>query len=342
MHHHPLTLFFLILCLGFLTSCSQTQFAAHMAKQIPLPGDTPKSVGSYKVGTPYKIAGTKYYPRETFNHTEVGVASWYGPNFHGKLTANGEIFDKNELTAAHRTLQMPSIIRVTNLQNGRSLILRVNDRGPFAKNRILDVSERAAALLGFKNQGTTKVKIELLPNESKDVAARAKADQDTGGYEIALNQRKQYGRNYSSSNINRPQQSQNTYVASQSPRPPAVKPVTQVSLSTIENQQVVPTQKPAPVFENTNNAPISYTPKPAAFNQNIYVQAGAFSQEQNALSYSQQLSALAPSKVMFTRVNNVPYYRVRLGPFETKNEAETVIASLIQKGNSQAVIVLDQ
>ena len=108
--------------------------------------------GSYKVGNPYKIMGTWYYPKEDYGYSEVGMASWYGEDFHAKKTANGENYDMNTLTAAHRTLPLPSIVKVTNLENGRSLVLRVNDRGPYAKNRIIDISKRGAQLLGFQTQ----------------------------------------------------------------------------------------------------------------------------------------------------------------------------------------------
>lgn len=127
--------------------------------------------GSYKVGSPYQIDGKWYYPKEDYGYSEVGIASWYGSDFHNKKTANGEKYDMNTLTAAHRTLPLPSIVRVTNLENGRSLVLRVNDRGPYAKNRIIDVSKRAAQLLGFQTQGTAKVRVDLLEDESKELKA---------------------------------------------------------------------------------------------------------------------------------------------------------------------------
>lgn len=123
--------------------------------------------GCYKVGNPYQIFGTWYYPKEDYTYSEVGTASWYGKDFHAKATANGEKYDMNTLTAAHRTLPMPSIVKVTNLENGRSVILRVNDRGPYAKNRIIDISSRGADILDFKKQGTAKVKVEVLAKESK-------------------------------------------------------------------------------------------------------------------------------------------------------------------------------
>ena len=129
--------------------------------------------GSYKVGAPYKIDGVTYTPTEEFNHVETGVASWYGPGFHGKSTANGEAYDQSARTAAHRTLQMPAIVRVTNLDNGMSTVVRINDRGPFARSRIIDLSRTAAQELDIVRNGTGHVRIEQLQAESlavKDVA----------------------------------------------------------------------------------------------------------------------------------------------------------------------------
>lgn len=127
--------------------------------------------GIYKVGNPYKIMGQSYVPKEEYGYSEVGMASWYGSDFHNKNTANGENYDMNTLTAAHRTLPLPSIVKVTNLENGRSLILRVNDRGPYVKNRIIDISKRGAQLLGYQANGTAKVRVELMEEESKKLKA---------------------------------------------------------------------------------------------------------------------------------------------------------------------------
>lgn len=126
-----------------------------------------KYPGYYKVGKPYKIFGKWYYPKEDWNYKEIGVSSWYGEDFYGKLTANGETYDMYDMTAAHRTLPMPCIVKVTNLENGKSVKLRVNDRGPFAKDRIIDVSKAASKKLGFHRQGTTKVKVEFLRRDTK-------------------------------------------------------------------------------------------------------------------------------------------------------------------------------
>ncbi|MGY8986661.1 MAG: septal ring lytic transglycosylase RlpA family protein, partial [Sphingomonadales bacterium] len=134
-----------------------------------------------KIGKPYKIAGIWYYPAKDPDYEEFGMASWYGPNFHGRPTANGEKFDMNKLTAAHRTLPLPSYIRVTNLANGRTVVLRVNDRGPFANDRILDVSRRGAQLLGYKDKGVQKVKVELVnPDGSKIKKAIAEVGSSGG------------------------------------------------------------------------------------------------------------------------------------------------------------------
>ncbi len=122
----------------------------------------PKGGGRYVVGKKYKIAGKWYYPKHEPNYKKVGLASWYGPTFHGRKTANGEIFDRNGLTAAHTTMPLPSYAKVTNTANGRSMIVRVNDRGPFHGNRVIDLSERVATMLGTKDKGVGKVKVEYV------------------------------------------------------------------------------------------------------------------------------------------------------------------------------------
>ncbi len=122
----------------------------------------PKGGGRYMVGKPYKVAGKWYRPKLDPNYKSEGLASWYGPTFHGRMTANGEIFDRNALTAAHTTMPLPSYAKVTNVKNGRSLIVRVNDRGPFHGNRTIDLSERVATMLDYKSKGVAKVKVEYI------------------------------------------------------------------------------------------------------------------------------------------------------------------------------------
>jgi rare lipoprotein A len=125
----------------------------------------PKGGGRQMVGKPYTVAGRTYVPNETPRASE-GLASWYGSNFHGRMTANGEVFDRDSIAAAHTTMPLPSYARVTNLQNGHSMIVRVNDRGPFHGNRVIDVSERAAAALGFRQSGTARVRVEYVGRAS--------------------------------------------------------------------------------------------------------------------------------------------------------------------------------
>ena len=131
----------------------------------------PKGGGTYRVGKPYTVGGQLYVPEENINYRQEGLASWYGEDFHGRLTANGEVFDMTSLSAAHPTLPMPCYARVTNLSNGKSLIVRVNDRGPYHANRVMDVSSRAADLLGFKSTGVARVRVEYVgraPLEGSD------------------------------------------------------------------------------------------------------------------------------------------------------------------------------
>ena len=156
------------LALG-LSACAEAEFVVDSTKAVT----RSDSSGGYKIGQPYQIAGIWYYPAVDYNYDETGIASWYGPDFHGKATANGELYDMNGLTAAHRTLPLPSLVRVTNLENGRAINVRVNDRGPFAHGRIIDVSRRVAQLLGFEQQGTARVRVEILADESRALAAAA-------------------------------------------------------------------------------------------------------------------------------------------------------------------------
>jgi len=174
-----------LLLIPFLSGCSRIELASHFGKKLV--GSDVKSVGYYKVGSPYTIKGKRYYPAVDYNYNKVGIASWYGPNFHGKMTANGEIYNQNDLTAAHKTLPLPSIVRVTNLENGKSMIARVNDRGPYAHGRIIDMSKRSAELLGFRANGVAKVRVQVLEAESKHVAEMAKNKQDTRGVEVPMN-----------------------------------------------------------------------------------------------------------------------------------------------------------
>jgi peptidoglycan lytic transglycosylase len=122
----------------------------------------PKGGGTYRVGKPYVIGGRTYEPEENASYSAVGLASWYGEDFHGRATANGEVYDMTSISAAHPTLPIPSYARVTNLANHKSIVVRVNDRGPYHANRVIDVSVRTAKLLGFYDNGVTKVRVDYV------------------------------------------------------------------------------------------------------------------------------------------------------------------------------------
>ncbi len=149
--------------------------------RYPNNGELPKGDQGVKrkVGTPYKVAGKWYTPKEDPTYEEVGLASWYGKDFHGKKTANGEYFNMNALTAAHKTLPLPTFVKVTNVSNGRSIILRVNDRGPFVGDRIIDISRRGAQLLGFQKQGVTKVRVQAVDEDGNLPRKTRRADRGT-------------------------------------------------------------------------------------------------------------------------------------------------------------------
>lgn len=145
-----------------------------------IPGPTGTPYRAYIVGQPYQINGRTYYPREDFDYDRTGIASWYGSDFHGRRTANGETYDMNAMTAAHPTLPMPTIARVTNLENGRSVIVRINDRGPFAEDRIIDLSRAGARELGFEHAGLARVRVTVLREASlrlKRAAGLAEAEE---------------------------------------------------------------------------------------------------------------------------------------------------------------------
>jgi rare lipoprotein A len=145
-----------------LANCSTGKvFTEKYSQLIVAEGQpVPKGGGGYKVGQPYTINGQTYFPSDNPSYKAEGIASWYGPDFHGRLTANGEVFDMHGISAAHPTMPIPSYARVTNLDNGRSIIVRVNDRGPYARNRLIDVSIGAANALGFYGEGLAHVRVE--------------------------------------------------------------------------------------------------------------------------------------------------------------------------------------
>lgn len=181
-------------CSGGLSGKLDPRYGVSASARVVEPGEpVPKGGGVYRVGKPYQVAGHTYVPEENTNYSAVGLASWYGDDFHGRYTANGEIFDMNSISAAHPTLPLPCYVRVTDLDNHRSIVVRVNDRGPYVGNRVIDLSVRAAKLLGFYGDGLAKVKVEyvgrapLVGSDDRKLEATLREGAPVAGVRVASN-----------------------------------------------------------------------------------------------------------------------------------------------------------
>lgn len=154
-------------CGGPISSKLDPKYGVSASPRVVQLGEpVPKGGGTYRVGKPYMVGGRTYSPEENSSYRAEGIASWYGEDFHGRQTANGEVYDMQSISAAHPTLPIPSYARVTNLANQRSIIVRINDRGPYHADRLIDVSARTAQLLGFSDVGTTRVRVEYVGKAS--------------------------------------------------------------------------------------------------------------------------------------------------------------------------------
>lgn len=323
-----------------LAGCAESQFLIHTAKRVARTSDTPEG-GYYKVGKPYQIDGIWYHPEENYEYDETGIASWYGAAFHGKLTANGEEYDMNSLTAAHRTLPMPSFVRVTNLENGRSLVLKVNDRGPFAKGRIIDISRRGSQLLGFQNQGTARVRVQILADQSRAVAARLQNREDLARVGSPITVDKMPKASVSAEALPAPAG------AEASPSVTGTAPSGgSTSVQTASNDPLMPTgtipntTAPSETVALTTNpeAAVGHEPvKPTS----IYVQAGAFGIYENANKVRARLSPLGSVFLDQVLVDGKDLYRVRVGPLTDVKQADDVLSQVVGTGYPDARIIVD-
>jgi len=323
------------LCTLMLTGCSEIELGSHLFKTWGGHGDrgdvasssgaasygNSGSAGTFKVGKPYTVLGQTYVPQETYSYVETGIASWYGPGFHGGKTASGEKYDQNEMTAAHRTLQMPSLVRVTNLGNGRSVVVRVNDRGPFVKGRIMDVSGGAAKLLGMVGTGTARVKLELLGNESKALANAAKTGRSTKGVEVAFNQTGQLPSSYN-------------YVA------PSGPVISDVPMTEQDITQAAQAGSVAGHVEQGRFYPNPVVEQHPVVQTALFVQAGAFGIEENAKRLALKLSSISLSHVVPVPYSGGTLYKVRVGPLDSVRTADTVLKKVLASGQSDAIIVV--
>jgi rare lipoprotein A len=266
-------------------------------------------LGHYKLGKPYQVSGRWYYPSYDPSYSAVGVASWYGYPFHGRATANGELFDRNRVSAAHPTLPLPSIVRVTNLANQRQLELRVNDRGPFVGDRIIDLSQAAARALGFEQQGTTEVRVEFVgladapgtpPQPTVASPLRVAAAPEGGAAAEAA---------------------------------PAVVP--QPSDPPVRRTAAVHAHAPAAA------PPAAFPVADAALEKRCmgFIQVGAFAEAERAVQLAKELDAAIALPVSADLASTDRYVRVRLGPIEHPGEAEAALRWLQQIGHGNAFLV---
>jgi rare lipoprotein A len=294
--------------------------------------------GMYKVGAPYTIDGVTYVPMEEFQHVETGTASWYGPGFHGKSTANGEVYDQSDRTAAHRTLQMPSVLRVTNLDNGQSTVVRVNDRGPYSRGRVLDVSRAAAEELGMTQNGTARVRIEQLEMESQAMKQIALGGGGPDEQRTALDK-------YIAGRRGPPA----VVATAQAMPPPSPPPVVTVYAPNPRSPAVAPIEASgsaggdAPATLGSGRLTVASIASSITSLQPVggfYVQTGAFSTVGNAEKQRGLVTSYGSTEISPASSGGREVYRVRLGPYSTQEAAGMVADRLKRSGYGDARVVV--
>jgi len=299
-----------------VTACRSGNGEQLGERVVPLGQPVPKGGGAYRVGSPYQIAGVWYQPQEDPRYDRVGTASWYGELFHGRRTANGEIYDMDRLSAAHPTLPLPVYARVTNLQNNRSIVVRINDRGPYANDRLIDLSRRSAELLGYRERGTAQVRVQFL--------ARAPLNGDDS-----------YERRYLAN------QRWMTYAA----KDPDRNRKDPISVGSLPKEAVTAkssgwkTETKPPKTAARNDSPALKTAEAATPEGRILIQAGSFKSRDNADKARARLAAIAPVDVTPIAVGVDTYFRVRIGPFSTDRDAQSALSRAEEAGYSGAKIV---
>jgi rare lipoprotein A len=255
-----------------------------------------------RVGPPYQANGQWYVPTPEPGYEQSGTASWYGPTFNGQRTASGEVFDQTAITAAHPTLPIPSLVQVTNLENGREVIVRVNDRGPFVGNRLIDVSQGAAQVLGIDRAGTARVHIRYLGPAPRHV--------DANGADVPAP----------------------TPALSGGPAAPAQQEGP-ASLLPPQNAQAA---QPAPVEQTP--LPAYQASAPAPVGGGYFVQVGAFSELENAHRVRAEVLSAGPVVVDTRATANGELFRVRVGPWTSRAEAEAARQTLAQLGYANGIV----
>ena len=301
-----------------LMACAESELAVHVVKKIsravaekPAP-----TAGIYKVGKPYQVKSVWYYPSEDAQYDRTGIASWYGKPFHGRRTANGEIYDMNALTAAHKTLPMPVRVQVTNLENGRSLVLKVNDRGPFVNGRIIDVSRRAAQLLGFFRQGTAKVRVTIIDQPRGQVVVKRVSTPEE--QKRAL-----------------PALPRGDVTVQALPPPLGVKQSTPPgsTKALVRVASAVPLGAAPAVTGRVTQQPVGPS--------SIFIQAGAFALAKNANKLRARLAYIGPSRITNVFIKGQEMFRVRMGPLNSVESADKVLQQILDSGITNAQIIVE-
>jgi rare lipoprotein A len=303
--------------MALITAAAASLAACATVDHAPRPGGSAGgSAGGYKVGKPYQVNGVWYVPREQPRYDEVGTASWYGDAFHLKATASGELFDMNAVSAAHTTLPLPSIVEVTNLDNGRRLKVRVNDRGPFVGDRIIDLSREAARELGYERQGLARVRVRY-------VGAAPLLGPDAGVRVARAT----------------PPRTAPLQLARAAPSP-GWTPAPARPASASYSEQVAFTSAPAPAAA----APLQVLPTMAAARSAppaaaFRIQAAAFTDEDRARRVAADLSRVAPAVVELVERDGTTLYRVVLQGSPDELQAYNLRQKVAEAGYADARVV---
>lgn len=330
---------------------TEDEYGVRSSRRVLASGPIPKGGGRFKIGNPYKVAGRWYVPREDPRYDRSGVSSWYGDDFHGRRTANGEIFDRRALSAAHPTLPLPSYAYVTNLENGRTILVRVNDRGPYVNDRIIDLSHASASALGFVAKGRARVRVQYAgraPLNGDDRRERRfLADQRNiwNGTAVAGYRPPSAPLPYRAA-MQRPDReadrwSPTAYRAALAgkPAPGDLKP--EITDRLAGRRAYEPTGSIPPPRPYGLAGPSEQAPAPGLTDgRRAFVQVGYFRDAENAESLRREFGHLGPVEVAPLRGPDGAIYRVRLGPLST-GEAEQAFQAVSARGVTGGTIVFE-
>jgi rare lipoprotein A len=318
---------------------------------IPLGQPVPKGGGAYRVGEPYQLNGVWYQPTEDTRYDQVGTASWYGEMFHGRRTANGEIYDMERLSAASPTLPMPVYARVTNLANGRSLIVRVNDRGPYRSNRIMDLSRRSAELLGYREQGTARVRVQYLGraplNGDDSYERRNLASQPWAQFAMRGKSGGMTGEPATVASVERgAMPSRRTPQRLRPPIVPLVAEDEEWAAPSAAAADPTLKWKVSPRGTARRDPPSRATVQPTAApitlsGKGVVILAGSFKNKDNADRALTLLGGIAQVEVAPMSIGGETFFRVRVGPFADRGEAGAALERVTEAGYSGARIVMN-